>query len=141
MKQFTHLNNVLNTTSLEATDEGVFLNEEQLQSVEQRLELNQQLVTERDGAVLERDSATSTLGTAQATIASAYDLFNAIDPTVAAAPTPEAKAEAVRTLLAARPGSTPLQNLGGADTIVTDTTADWETINNLPHNKEVDANS
>ena len=148
MKQFAHLNSVLNTPSLEATEEGAFLNEEQLQSVEERLELNQQLVTERDGAVSERDTATATLGTAQAeiataqaTIAAAYDPFNAIDPTVASAATPEAKAEAVRTLLAARPAAAPIGNLGTQDEIVTDTEVDWEAINNLPHNKLVDANS
>lgn len=141
VKQFTHLNNVLSVSELESTDEGVFLNEEQLQSIEGSLEANQQLVTERESAVQERDTATATLATAQASLAAAYDPFNAIDPTVASAETPAAKAEAVRTLLAARPGSTPLQNLGGADTIVTDTEADWETINNLPHNKNVDANS
>ena len=148
MKQFAHLNSVLNTPSLEATEEGAFLNEEQLQSVEERLELNQQLVTERDGAVSERDTVTATLGTAQAeiataqaTIAAAYDPFNAIDPTVASAATPEAKAEAVRTLLAARPAVAPIGNLGTQDEIVTDTEVDWEAINNLPHNKLVDANS
>lgn len=141
MKQFAHLNTVLNTTSLEATDEGVFLNEEQLQSVEERLELNQQLVTERDGAVSERDTATSTLGTAQATIAAAYDPFNAIDPAIASAETPELKAAAVRTLLAARPATAPIGNLGTQDEIVTDPEVDWEAINNLPHNKMVDANS
>lgn len=148
MKQFTHLNTVLNTPSLEATDEGVFLNEEQLQSVEERLELNQQLVTERDGAISERDAATKTLGTAQseiataqASIAAAYDPFNAIDPTVASAATPEAKAEAVRTLLAARPAAAPIGNLGTQDEIVTDPEVDWVAINNLEHNKLVDANS
>jgi protease-4 len=134
MKQFSHLNSVLNTASLEATDEGVFLNEGQLQSVEERLELNQQLVTERDAAISERD-------TAQSAITAAYDPFNAIDPAVASATTVEAKAEAIRTLLATRPGSKVIQNLGTKDEIKTDPSADWEVINNLPHNKQVDANS
>ena len=147
MKQFTHLNTVLNIASLEATEEGAFLNEEQLQSVEERLELNQQLVTERDGAVSERDTTTATLATAnseiataQETLAAAYDPFNAIDPTVAAAATPEAKAEAVRTLLAARPAAAPVLNLGTQDEIITDQEVDWEAINNLPHNRFVDEN-
>ena len=148
VKQFSHLNNVLSVEALESTNEGVFLNEGQLQSVEERLELNQQLVVERDGAISERDTATATLGTAQseiataqATIAKAYDPFNAIDPTVASAATPEAKAEAVRTLLAARPAVAPIGNLGTQDEIVTDPEVDWEAINNLEHNKLVDANS
>ena len=148
VKQFSHLNNVLSVEALESTNEGVFLNEGQLQSVEERLELNQQLVVERDGAISERDTATATLGTAQseiataqATIAKAYDPFNAIDPTVASAATPEAKAEAVRILLAARPAVAPIGNLGTKDEIVTDPEVDWVAINNLEHNKLVDANS
>jgi len=148
VKQFSHLNNVLSVEALESTNEGVFLNEGQLQSVDERLELNQQLVVERDGAISERDTATATLGTAQseiataqATIAKAYDPFNAIDPTVASAATPEAKAEAVRTLLAARPATAPIGNLGTKDEIVTDPEVDWVAINNLEHNKLVDANS
>ena len=141
MKQFTHVNTVLGVEAIEATDEGAFLNEEQLASIEERLELNQQLATERDTAVQSLESANATLGTAQATIAAAYDPFNAIDPAVAAAETPEAKAEAVRTLLAARPGVNPVQNLGTQDEIITDPEVDWEAINNLPHNKLVDENS
>jgi len=140
MKQFAHLNQVLNVSELIASDEGVFLNEEQLASVEESLEANQQLVVEAQNATTERDTATASLATAQATIAAAYNPFNAIDPTIANAETPEAKAEAVRSLLAARPGTTPLLNLGGQDEIVTDPEADWETINNLPHNKLVDEN-
>ncbi len=140
-KHFLHINTVLNVEALESTNDGVFLNEGQLQSVEDSLQLNQQLVTERDGAIGERDTATASLSTAQATIAAAYDPFNAIDPSVASAQTPEAKAEAVRTLLAARPAAAPVGNLGNQDAIVTETEADWDIINNLPHNKLVDANS
>lgn len=139
MKQFPHLNSVLAVEALEATEEGAFLNEEQFASLEERLELNQQLATERDTAVQELESATATLGTAQASLAAAYDPFNAIDPTVAAAETPEAKAEAIRTILAARPAAAPVQNLG-QDDLITDN-VDWEAIDNLPHNKAVDANS
>ena len=139
MRQFTHLNNVLNVEVLEASEEGVFLNEEQLTSIEQRIEANQQLVTERDNAVQELATANTTLETVQATIATAYDPFNAIDPVVAAAETPEAKAEAIRTLLASRPAAIPIQGLKDGDEPI-ETGADWETIDNLPHNKLVDAN-
>jgi hypothetical protein len=40
--------------------------------------------------------------------------------------------------LAAKPGTAPAQNLGGDDPITDET--NWETIDNLPHNKLVDTN-
>ena len=140
MKQFSHLNNVLAVQVLEATDEGVFLNEEQLQSVEDRLELNQQLSVERDQAIQLSADATAKLGTSQALLASVYDPFNAIDPTVLSAATPEAKVEAIRVLLASRPAVAAIQNLAVRDEIKTEE-VDWNTINSLPHNKQVDINS
>lgn len=139
-KQFIHLNTALSVESLESTEDGVFLNEGQLQQLEERLEGNQQLVSERDSAFLERDTATTNLGTAQASLASAYDPFNAIDPAIATAATPEAKVAAVRALLAARPAAAPVQALEQQDEIATDE-VDWEAINNLEHNKQVDKNS
>ena len=138
-KQFIHLNSALSVEAFESTEEGVFLNEEQLRLIEERLEANQQLVVERDNAIQERDTATSNLGTVQANLASAYYPFNAIDPTIAAAATPEAKATVIRTLLSARPSTAPVLVLEQQDEITTDE-VDWETINNLEHNKQVDKN-
>ena len=138
-KQFIHLNSALSVDALEGTEEGAFLNEAQLQQLDQRLEANQQLVSERDNAILERDTATTDLGTAQANLASAFDPFNQIDPAIATAETPEAKAAAIRALLAARPAATPVQALEQQDEIATNE-VDWEAINNLEHNKQVDKN-
>ena len=125
---------------LEATDEGVFLNEEQLQSVEERLELNQQLSMERDQALQLSADAIAADETSRALLASVYDPFNAIDPTVLAAVTPDAKVEAIRVLLSSRPAVAAIQNLATRDEIKTEE-VDWNTINNLPHNKQVDINS
>ena len=140
MKQFSHLNSVLALEVLEATDEGVFLNEEQLQSVEERLELNQQLSMERDQALQLSADAIAADETSRALLASVYDPFNAIDPTVLAAVTPDAKVEAIRVLLSSRPAVAAIQNLATRDEIKTEE-VDWNTINNLPHNKQVDINS
>ena len=140
MKQFSHLNNVLSVEALETTDEGVFLNEEQLQSVEDRLELNQQLSVERDQALQLSADAIATDETSRALLASAYEPFNAIDPSILVADTAEAKAEAIRTLLSQRPAGTAIQNLATHDEIKTEE-VDWNTINNLAHNKQVDINS
>jgi len=140
MNQFSHLNSVLALEVLEATDEGVFLNQEQLQSVEDRLELNHQLSVERDQALQLSSDARATVETTQALLAGVYDPFNAIDPTVLAAETPVAKVEAIRLLLASKPAVAAIQNLVTHDELKTDE-VDWNTINNLAHNKQVDINS
>jgi hypothetical protein len=132
-KQFSHLNTSLGIEALEGTDEGIFLNEGQLRLIEERLEANQQIISERDSAIMERDTATANL-------AAAFDPFNAIDPTIATAVTPDAKVAAIRALLAARPAAAPVLALEQQDEIATDE-VDWEAINNLEHNKQVDKNS
>lgn len=147
VKQFLHVNQVLNVELLEGSDEGVFLNQEQLDSINQGLEANQQLASQRDNAFQERDTATTTMATMQQTIDDAhsaaavvFDPLNAIDPTIASAQTPQEKAAAIRALLSARPGTPALQIIGEVEEEHAED-VDWETINNLPHNKSVDTNS
>ena len=146
-KQFLHVNQVLSVQSLEGSDEGVFLNQDQLEAIEQGLLANQQLTLERDNAFQERDAANTTMGSMQqqitdalSTVAAAYDPFNTIDATIALASTPQSKAEAIRTLLSAKPATIPVQSIGQVEENEADQT-DWEMINNLPHNKQVDLNS
>ena len=147
VKQFLHVNQVLNVELLEGSDEGVFLNQEQLESINQGLEANQQLASQRDDAFQERDNATATMATMQQTIDDAlsaaavvFDPLNAIDPTIASAQTPDEKATAIRALLSARPGTPALQIIGEVEKEFAED-VDWDTINNLPHNKSVDTNS
>ena len=140
MKQFAHLNNVLQVDHLECTEDGSFLNEEQLQSVEDLLESNQQLFTERNSAIQELTTANTALAAAQASLVAAYDLFNAIDPTIAASETAEAKASAIRSLLASQLSATPVQLLKEDDQ-PTAREVDWNLIDNLSHNKQFDINS
>lgn len=111
-KQFLNVNQVLAVENLESTDEGVYLNETQLQQIEDRLSLDQQIVAERDTAISERNSITAERDTARTELTNALDPFNAIDPTIASATTPEAKVQAIRTLLAAKPGVAPALALG-----------------------------
>ena len=157
MKQFAKLNAVLGLDALESVDEAVSMNEEQLELVESALLQNDQAVadarseaeTQRDAANAslvtaenQRDAANAELATAQTTLANATTAFDAIDPTIASAESPEAKAQAVRTLLAAKPGVKIEGILDTNDPAgKTSTETDWEAINNLPHNKEVDENS
>ena len=143
MKQFAKLNAVLGLDALESVDEAVSMNEEQLELVESALLQNDQAVTDaRTGAEAQRDAANAELATVQSTLANATTAFDAIDPTIAAAQSPEAKAAAIRTLLAAKPGVKTEGILDTTDPAAKKSTeTDWEAINNLPHNKEVDENS
>lgn len=59
MKQFTLINAVLGVPSLESVDEVVSLNEEQLTDIEGALEQTNLVVAERDTAIAERDAAAS----------------------------------------------------------------------------------
>jgi len=147
VKQFLHVNQVLNVELLEGSDEGVFLNQEQLESINQGLETNQQLASQRDDAFQQRDNANATISTMQQTIDDAhstaavvFEPLNAIDPSIASAHTPMEKAAAIRALLSARPGTPALQIVGEVEEQSAED-VDWETINNLPHNKSVDTNS
>ena len=142
MKQFAKLNAVLGLDALESADEAVSMNEEQLELVESALLQNDQAVANaRSEAEAQRDAANASLGTATTSLANAVAAFDAIDPTIASAESPEAKALAVRTLLAAKPGVKIEGFLETTDpTAKKSTETDWEAINNLPHNKEVDEN-
>ena len=143
MKQFAKLNAVLGLDALESVDEAVSLNEEQLELVESALLQNDQVVADaRTEADTQRDAANASLVTANTTLANALAAFDAIDLTIAAAESPEAKAQAVRTLLAAKPGVKIEGNLEITDPAAKKSSeTDWEAINNLPHNIEVDENS
>lgn len=162
MKQFTRLNKVLSVESLESIDESVSLNAEQLELIEGALQTTDQVVgerdsaigerdaastardlavTERDAAVAERQTAETARADAETNLTNAVAAFDAIDATVAAAETPEAKAEAIRAILAAKPGAKIEGNLDSGDADKKVDEVDWEAIDNLPHNKAVDFNS
>jgi protease-4 len=163
MKQFTLLNAVLGVPSLESVDEVVSLNEEQLIEIEGALDQINQVVAERDTAFGERDSANAARDlavtereaavadretavadrdTAQNELAAAIASINAIDETIAAAQTPEGKAAAISALLAAKPGAKPEGNLETGDPLENKSAdANWDVINSLPHNVDVDHNS
>ncbi len=131
-KQFLNVNKVLTVEKLESTADGVFLNEQQLEAIENRLALDQQIVAERDAAIAERETVSTNL-------ANALNPFNAIDATIASAETPEAKVLAIRALLSKKPATQPAGNMGKRDPVSDG--VEWDVINNLEHNKQVDKNS
>lgn len=137
-KQFLNVNRVLNVDNLEASEEGVFLNEEQLEIIDGQIAqiatLEGDVATEKQNVITaqrERD-------TARTDLTNAISSFDAIDPTIKEAETTEAKVQAIRTLLAAKPGAAPAGNLDKKDPV--NSGVDWEAIDNLPHNREADKN-
>jgi signal peptide peptidase SppA len=139
MKQFMQINEVLGVESLESSEEGVYLNEEQLQEIETRISANTALTTERDNERDLREAAEASRTGAETALNEALSLFNEIDPTVASAQTAEEKANAVRVLLASRVGAKP----AGVETkedpdLTTQGDIDWKKINSLPHNQNVE---
>ena len=137
-KQFLNINQVLNLETMESTGEGVFLNEEQLESIENRILEIQQSYSERDTANSERDTAIAERDTAMNDLREALTPFNAIHETIATAKSADEKVLAVRALLSKVPATPAVGIQGGSDKPVDE--ADWELINNLEHNQEFDKN-
>jgi ATP-dependent Clp protease, protease subunit len=90
-KQFVNVNKALKVDKLESTDEGIFLNEEQLESLDT-------CITTGITATAERD-------TARTEFTDAITAIDAIDPTVAAATGVEAKVLAIQAVIAKKPGA------------------------------------
>lgn len=63
--------------------------------------------------------------------------LDGIDPAVSASPSHAEKVAAIRTLLSKAPGTTP-PGILKKDPPVAGKGVDWETINNLPHNRQAD---
>lgn len=150
MEQFEKVNGVLGVESLEASDDHVSLNAEQLGSIETALADGEQAVSDAQAAQATAEEARQTAesaletanterNTAQTDLENATSAFDAIDETVAAAEGYQAKVEAIRTLLAAKPGAKPEGNLDTEDKNDTPD-ANQDVIDSLPHNKDVDDN-
>lgn len=123
-KQFLNLNKALKVEKLESSDDGVFLNEDQLNTIDQEL-------TARDQAVTARTTAENSLN-------SAIQALNSIGESVSKAGTIEEKVAEVKTLLAQKPGSKPAGVQGKKDPEMKDDGVDWDVMNSLPHMKEED---
>jgi len=130
-KQFLNLNRVLKVEKLESSDEGVFLNEEQLLALDQEMAARIQSDTARTQAETARS-------TAETALANAISELNAIGVTVSAAENIAAKVTAIKTLLAQKPGAKPSGVQGRRDPEIKDEGVDWDTLNALPHMQNID---
>lgn len=172
-----HINTVLDIDGFEATDDGVFLNMQQLESINTHLETQQaenlRLVNEAQQSVATIKTLTENLETAnlntqqgvaenerltneaasanEALLQSQADLdiataaaaevatfLNGIHPTVKAAETMQEKINAIRAILVNKPGVPNVGVLNNQDADNSNDNVDWDTINALPHNINVD---
>jgi seryl-tRNA synthetase len=78
--------------------------------------------------------------TAEDAIAKVATSLDDLGSSVKEATTPEAKVEAVRAILAAKPGATATEVKTEKDKIESGDGVDWDAINKLPHNIEADKN-
>ncbi len=170
MKQFEFINKALNAEALEASDHGVYFNQDQLAIIDQLLseaETNKQKITdltnEKKQAVKDlaaqknateaaKQELTSKTDELQAANSEKDELQGKIDgfeqftssldeihETVAEAETQQEKVDAIRAILAAKPGVPPTRNLSKSDDKkISANGEDWETIDNLPHNQETE---
>jgi len=176
MKQFTHVNQLLEVEELMITDEGCYLNEDQLSSIDSRIEELLQCEHNYADAISERDLARTShenalseintitdirqhneqtiiqLGEEKAgleerlnTSVSEYQalitLLNSLDESVVSAESADAKIDQVRTLLSKVPGAQVPGILHKHDDPgKPKDNVNWEVINKLPHNIELDRN-
>lgn len=117
MKQFLNLNKVLKVEKLESSQDGTYLNEEQLQAL---------------------DSHLATVTQSQTDLSTAITALNTLGTTVTAAKTIEDKVKAIKDLLAQKPGVKPSGIQSKQDPEMKDDGVDWDTLNSLPHMKELD---
>lgn len=122
-KQFLNLNKSLKVDNLESSDEGVFLNEDQLNVIDKEIEA--------------RAAAETARTTAENSLTSATTALDSIGETVSAAGTIDEKITAIKALLAAKPGSKPA-GTQSADHHPTNDGVDWEVLNALPHMQDND---
>jgi ATP-dependent protease ClpP protease subunit len=101
-KAFAMLCTLLAVEAIEMTDDGVFLNKEQMDKIEARLK---QLGDEKTTAESNLTAAKTAKETAENSLSAALTAMDDLDATVKAAADPKAKVEAIRKKLAEKPGS------------------------------------
>lgn len=115
MRQFTGINGVLGVEQLEGDEQGVYMNETQLEAIEATINTNaSELATAQTNlqtATAAQTAAETAQQTAEATVAATLAALDAIGPTVAAATDATAKVAAVKTLLAAKIAVAPVGTL------------------------------
>lgn len=134
-------------TALSERDLARQANQEQQESITLLTASVSQAESERDVARTDLESARTELEASRETgrvagetLATLTSLLDAINPSVASAATPEAKASAIRSLLSRMPGAGIAGILDKGDPAPSPDGVNWELINSLPHNLDIDKN-
>jgi len=144
---------LLQVSAIEATDDGIFLNEDQVQAIEDALKSHassvQNLTASHQSAL---DAAETRATDAETALAAAEDLrtsaensrtaavtaMDEIHPDIAAALDIPAKVAAIRTILSKNPGAHATGVKSEKDPAVKTDGVDWATLNALPHMQQED---
>lgn len=137
-KQFTCINQVLNVEGLEAKDKKVEMTIEQITALNDKI---QNLTNDLATSNANNRNAVSAQNTAETSLTTLLNSLDSIDPTIKNAVDPTAKIAAINAKLASRPGVPPAAPQNTEDSKYPKSqkdAADWDTIDNLPHNREAD---
>ena len=134
-KEFILLMACLSVQELEEKEGKITLTVEQIKSIEAQMKaLSDELAT----AKTDKTSAETAKTTAENSLTTVLNELSELDPKVKAAADATAKVTAVKAVLAARPAVTPQNPQNNHDSENVEDTVNWEDIDNLPHNKELD---
>lgn len=143
-KDYKHINKTLNVDKLKSSEDGLFLNEGQLQIINDKMAADEQTVSDagaaRTAAETAKTDAENARKTAEDALTDAYAELDKIDDSVKEAKTLPEKIKAIKVKLAAKPGAEVTGTVTDEDKIRSGNGEDWDTIDSLPHNKEADAN-
>jgi len=144
---------LLQVSSIETTDEGIYLNEQQLQTIENLLKENadsidsmtaasETAVLNAQTAVSNAESATTVADNlriaAESALSTATTAIDDIHPDIAASADIPSKIEAIRTMLAKKPAAASIGVKSIKDPTPGADGVDWDTLNSLPHMKSAD---
>lgn len=144
---------LLQVSAIETTDEGIYLNEQQLHAIENLLNENaaaihsitvssETIIREAEISISNAESATSNADNlriaAESALSAATTAIDEIHPDIASASDIPSKIEAIRTLLAKKPAVVPVGIKSEKDPAVSTDGVDWDTLNSLPHMKSAD---
>jgi signal peptide peptidase SppA len=144
---------LLQVSAIETTDEGIYLNEQQLQAIENRLNENtvaiQSITASLETAVREAETLVSNAEAAasdadnlrivaESALSAATNTIDEIHPDIASSVGIPSKIEAIRTLLAKKPAAAPVGIKSEKDPAASVDGVDWDTLNSLPHMKSAD---
>jgi ATP-dependent Clp protease, protease subunit len=156
-KQFVNVNKTLGVDSLESAQDGIYINEDQLEQLDQAIQSSQQdhddlattrtaLQTAESNLAQEqqaRQNAEQSLSQEQqarqnseSALSELITQLGQVDNSIAEAKDTSGRIAAIRALLAKRPGARHIGAIGKDEEGQQNDGVDWETLSSLPHMQE-----